>query len=310
MQDGELQAPLPAQAVEAWAAACARRTSAPTAVAVDEALGLVDGRARTRPALVAGVPCCGAGRHSRGRRASGGAAPGSPIRLAPGQFETVDTGDPLPGGRDTVIQHERIEMQRHEAVVTAAPAPGRHVRGVGEDVAAGELLFGARPPARPGRPGARSRRGPCRAAGARAHRRLRFSRQATSCGRRLRSCGPVSWRTPTRSCSRRRRRWPAFAPRVRRSCPTTQDVSKPPSARRPRAPIWCSCSPEPAPGATTMLPRCSAPAAGSSQAEWRCARVIRPCSRWWTARRSWAVPATRCRLPWRSTSSSFRCSIA
>ena len=43
MQDGELQAPLPAQAVEAWAAACTRRTSAPTAVAVDEALGLMTG---------------------------------------------------------------------------------------------------------------------------------------------------------------------------------------------------------------------------------------------------------------------------
>jgi molybdopterin biosynthesis enzyme len=40
---------------------------------------------------------------------------------------------------------ERVSYDGHVARVTTAPAPGKHVRPVGEDVAAGELLM---PPTR------------------------------------------------------------------------------------------------------------------------------------------------------------------
>lgn len=71
-----------------------------------------------------------------------GAAPATPLRLRPGSFDVVDTGDPLPADRDAVVMREHVRRRpRGEVELTASVAPGRHVRGVGEDVQAGELLL-------------------------------------------------------------------------------------------------------------------------------------------------------------------------
>lgn len=96
-------------------------------------------------------------------------APGTTerVRLAPGAFEWIDTGDPMPAGADTVVMREWLLPQADGSVlvpvlVTAAagerrggpqasrPMRGRNVRASGEDFAAGELLVPAGRRLRPG----------------------------------------------------------------------------------------------------------------------------------------------------------------
>ena len=73
-----------------------------------------------------------------------GASEARPLRLRPGTYDVVDTGDPLPGGRDAVIMREHVRRGIGDVVEVVAPVPpGRHVRPVGEDVVAGELLLPA-----------------------------------------------------------------------------------------------------------------------------------------------------------------------
>lgn len=56
----------------------------------------------------------------------------------------VDTGDPLPDGFDAVIPIEQVEPRAHERVaVRAAAAPFQHVRAIGEDVVASEVVVPA-----------------------------------------------------------------------------------------------------------------------------------------------------------------------
>lgn len=71
-----------------------------------------------------------------------GASPAAPVRLAPGGFDVVDTGDPLPPGRDAIVMREHLTQLVGGSVELAMRVrPGRHVRGVGEDVMSGELLL-------------------------------------------------------------------------------------------------------------------------------------------------------------------------
>lgn len=68
----------------------------------------------------------------------------APIRLGSSKFDIVDTGDPIPPGRDAVIMREQVRRGSGDTVEIVAPArSGRHVRRVGEDVARGELLLSA-----------------------------------------------------------------------------------------------------------------------------------------------------------------------
>ncbi len=70
-----------------------------------------------------------------------GAAESTPVVLHPGQFDVVDTGDPVPAGRDAVVMREHVHHSPAGAELRAAVAPWTHVRHVGEDVAATELLL-------------------------------------------------------------------------------------------------------------------------------------------------------------------------
>jgi putative molybdopterin biosynthesis protein len=73
-----------------------------------------------------------------------GASEMSPVRLAPGRFDPVDTGDPLSPGRDAVVMREQVQYQDDGAVQLVAPVTaGRHVRCIGEDIMAGEPLLPA-----------------------------------------------------------------------------------------------------------------------------------------------------------------------
>ncbi|MDH7478528.1 MAG: molybdopterin biosynthesis protein, partial [Syntrophomonadaceae bacterium] len=71
-----------------------------------------------------------------------GASETSPVKLKLGrEAMLVDTGDPLPEGTDAVIMIEEVDFLDPETIQIIQPAvPRQHVRLVGEDVVAGEML--------------------------------------------------------------------------------------------------------------------------------------------------------------------------
>ncbi len=78
--------------------------------------------------------------------ATRGASETSPLTLHLGQQAFwVDTGDPLPDDCDAVIMAEDVQElappEAGEVAIRAAAAPWQHVRPVGEDVVAGELVL-------------------------------------------------------------------------------------------------------------------------------------------------------------------------
>ncbi|MGO9021178.1 MAG: molybdopterin biosynthesis protein [Syntrophobacteraceae bacterium] len=71
-----------------------------------------------------------------------GASDTTPVRLTGQSAHPVDTGDPLPEGADAVIMIEHVEcITRSELEIRSAAFPWQHVRKVGEDIVAGELLL-------------------------------------------------------------------------------------------------------------------------------------------------------------------------
>jgi putative molybdopterin biosynthesis protein len=70
-----------------------------------------------------------------------GASETTPVRLDAGAFEVVDTGDPIPGDFDAVVMREDVHELDGAVELRAAAAPYQHVRSIGEDVSAAELLL-------------------------------------------------------------------------------------------------------------------------------------------------------------------------
>ena len=137
-----------AQALAAWAKACgdagcpARLDS--VRVPLDRALGRVLAEpvwaARSSPPFDAAAMDGIAVRAAH----TVGASETAPVRVAADAFEVVDTGDPVPGGYDAVIMREQVHERGDGAVeLDAAAAPYQHVRSIGEDVSATELLLPA-----------------------------------------------------------------------------------------------------------------------------------------------------------------------
>src|SRR6516225_4838554 len=134
-----------ARALAAWrdareAAGCpARLPAAP--VPVDEAAGLVT--AGPVWAVRSSPPFDAAGMDGIAVRAADtlGASETTPVHLPPDAYDAVDTGDPMPGGRDAVVMREHVHYQGKTAEIRAAVPPYQHVRSIGEDVSAGELLL-------------------------------------------------------------------------------------------------------------------------------------------------------------------------
>src|SRR5580704_9261001 len=127
-----------AQALAAWraareAAGCPERLAAVT-VPVAEAAGLVTAApvwaVRSSPPFRAADTL--------------GASETTPEWLSPGAYDVVDTGDPMPDGRDAVVMREHVHYDDADrAELRAAVPPYHHVRSIGEDVSAGELLLPA-----------------------------------------------------------------------------------------------------------------------------------------------------------------------
>ena len=57
------------------------------------------------------------------------------------EHAAVDTGDPLPDGFDAVVMREHVHWEDGVPEVRTAAAPWQHVRTIGEDVSATELLL-------------------------------------------------------------------------------------------------------------------------------------------------------------------------
>ena len=134
-----------AEALDAWRAACAgagcpARVDA-VRIPVAEAVGRVTAEPvwarRSSPAFDA------AGMDGIAVRAADtvGAAETTPVSLT--DFAVVDTGDPLPEGYDAVVMREYVHHVGNAAEVHAAVPPYQHVRSIGEDVSASELLLPA-----------------------------------------------------------------------------------------------------------------------------------------------------------------------
>ncbi len=72
-----------------------------------------------------------------------GASETTPLLLELGAFTVVDTGDPLPEQFDAVVMREHVHFVSGRAELRSAVAPYQHVRSIGEDISATELLLPA-----------------------------------------------------------------------------------------------------------------------------------------------------------------------
>ena len=73
-----------------------------------------------------------------------GARETSPLTLKAEQFTIVDTGDPIPEGKDAVIMIEELVWNKDGSVTIHAPAaPWQYIRQIGEDICAGEMIIPA-----------------------------------------------------------------------------------------------------------------------------------------------------------------------
>jgi len=70
-----------------------------------------------------------------------GAGENTPVLLTAGQYKQVNTGNPLPDGCDAVVMIEDVIEVSGGVKLYGAAAPWQHVRQIGEDVCAGEMLL-------------------------------------------------------------------------------------------------------------------------------------------------------------------------
>jgi putative molybdopterin biosynthesis protein len=133
-----------AQAMAAWRKACAAAGCPQRVDAVRVPVGEAVGRVTAEPvwALRSSPAFDSAGMDGIAVRAADtlGAGETTPVSLA--DFEVVDTGDPLPGGYDAVVMREHVHRTADgKAELQAAVPPYQHVRSIGEDISATELLL-------------------------------------------------------------------------------------------------------------------------------------------------------------------------
>ena len=134
-----------AEALAAWREACAAAGCPARVEAVRLPLSAALGRVTAEPvwATRSSPPFDAAAMDGIAVRAGDtlGAGETTPILLDPGSYEVVDTGDPLPGDMDAVVMREHVHYEGDAAELRAAVPPYQHVRSIGEDVSAAELLL-------------------------------------------------------------------------------------------------------------------------------------------------------------------------
>ncbi len=70
-----------------------------------------------------------------------GATQTTPVLLKESDFSRVDTGDPLPAGCDAVVMIEDCVEEDGGILLRASAAPWQHVRQIGEDLSAGDMIL-------------------------------------------------------------------------------------------------------------------------------------------------------------------------
>lgn len=83
-----------------------------------------------------------------------GASETTPVFLKESQYTVVDTGDPLPKGCDTVVMVEDVIKEKDGVRLYHAAAPWQHIRQIGEDIAAGDMILPSYTPITPSAIGA------------------------------------------------------------------------------------------------------------------------------------------------------------
>lgn len=155
MQNSPFISDVPVEsALQAWTAACADAGCPPRLAPVTVALADAVAQVTAEPVWATRSSPAGdaAAMDGIAVRASdtGGATPTTPLQLAPGSYQVVDTGDPMPEGYDAVVMREHVHYVSPNpgpnpggdaAEIMAAVPPYQHVRSIGEDVSAGELLL-------------------------------------------------------------------------------------------------------------------------------------------------------------------------
>src|SRR5918994_660705 len=136
-----------AEALAAWEEACAAAGCPERLEAVALRLEEAVGRVTAEPvwARTSSPPFDAAAMDGIAVRAADtvGAGETTPVRLEAGAFQVVDTGDPIPGDFDAVVMREDVHTEDAGVELRAAAAPYQHVRSIGEDVSAAELLLPA-----------------------------------------------------------------------------------------------------------------------------------------------------------------------
>lgn len=135
-----------AEALRAWQAACVAARCPERVPAVKVPVGEAVGRVTAESvwAVWSSPAFDSAGMDGIAVQAAAtvGAGETTPVLLAAGEFELVDTGDPLPGGYDAVVMREHVHWTVEGlAELRAAVPPYQHVRSIGEDISATELLI-------------------------------------------------------------------------------------------------------------------------------------------------------------------------
>jgi putative molybdopterin biosynthesis protein len=138
-----------ARALEAWRSARVAAGCPARLPVIRVRVGDAAGRVTAEPvwATRSSPPFDAAGMDGIAVRAADtvGASETTPVCLKPDDYDIVDTGDPMPAGRDAVVMREHVHytgaMPGAAAELRAAVPPYQHVRSVGEDVSAAELLL-------------------------------------------------------------------------------------------------------------------------------------------------------------------------
>jgi putative molybdopterin biosynthesis protein len=120
------------------------RSGAAERVALDDALDRVTARAVIARLSSPHYDACAMDGIAVVAARTAGARETAPLELEPDDAVVVDTGDPLPHGFDAVIPIEQVEPRDGGRVaIRAAVSPFEHVRAVGEDIVASEVVVPA-----------------------------------------------------------------------------------------------------------------------------------------------------------------------
>ncbi len=65
----------------------------------------------------------------------------TPVTVGPGECLRITTGAPMPDGADTVVIKEQATVDALSVMIQAGESPGSHVRPVGEDFRAGDIII-------------------------------------------------------------------------------------------------------------------------------------------------------------------------